>query len=148
MLLQQVAELSHSLRAILLAHALSASTNANLDHTALDGVGDVDACLKAARALPVERLHGGGNGEAGGESGSAEFSCATARSKDGADSDVFDERRVDAGTLDERFEGTMEEVSGCGVFETTFASFGDGSAERSGDDNLITIISVCSVARI
>jgi hypothetical protein len=136
MLLEQFRELGDSLGAILLAHAFRTGTDTDLNHTRLDGIGDVDACLQTAGTLPVDRLCGCGYGKAGGEGGGAELGGSTAGSEDGADGDVFDEFGVDAGALDEGFEGADEEVRrGC-VFEAAFAAFCDGGSESTCYDNL------------
>jgi hypothetical protein len=134
--LEELGELRHGVGAVLRGHAFGAGADANLDHASFDGIGDVDASLKAGRALSVQRLDGGCDRESGSESGGAELGCATAGGEDGADSDVFDEVGVDFGALDEGFEGAAEEVGGLRVFEASFAAFGEGGAKGACNDDL------------
>ena len=129
MVLEKLAELRYGVGPVLCRHALATSANTDLDHAALDRVGDVDACLQTRRALSVQALDGGTNGEAGRKGSSTELGCTAARGEDGADGDVFDELGVDTGALDEGLEGAVEEVGGLGVFEATLATLCDGCAE-------------------
>ena len=86
--------------------------------------------------MSVQRFDGCGCWEAGSEGSGTELGCAASWSEDGADSDVFDEVGVDAGALEERFVGAMEEVGGLRVFEAAFSALGEGSAEGAGNDDL------------
>jgi hypothetical protein len=86
--------------------------------------------------LPVQALDGGGNGEAGRESSSAELGCTTARCEDSTDCDVFNEFRVDAGALNESLESAVEQVGALGVLETTLATLCDGRSQGTCDDDL------------
>jgi hypothetical protein len=90
--------------------------------------------------LPVEGLCGRCDGEAGCEGSSAEFGCTTTGGKDRADGNIFDEIGVYSRALDECFEGTMEEISGCRVFEATPAAFRDGCSERASYDDIVGVL--------
>lgn len=144
--LEQFRELSDSPRTVLLRHALGAGADANVNHAGLDGIGDVHTGLQTAGALPVYALCGRGDGEAGGERGGAELGGTASGGEHGADGDVLDEVGVDAGALDEGFEGAVEEVRRGRVFEAAFAALGDGRAEGACYDDLGTVrmgIKVC-----
>jgi len=108
--LEEFGELRDGTGTVLCAHAFCASADADFDHAALDGVGDIDTGLQAGGALSVQRFDGCCGWEAGGEGSGTEFGCATSWGEDGTDGDVFDEVGVDAGALEERFVGPVEEV--------------------------------------
>jgi hypothetical protein len=79
--------------------------------------------------LSVQRLGGRSDRESGREGGGTELSCSTTGGEDGADSDVFNEARVDTRAFDERGEGADEKVGGLCVFEAALSAFCEGSAE-------------------
>jgi hypothetical protein len=128
--------------AVLRAHALGTSTDTDLNHAGLDRIGDVDACLQSRRALPVQRLGGGCDGEASREGSSAEFGRTAARSEDSADGNVLDEVGIDLRAFEQGFESAVEEVGGLSVLETTLSTLGEGSAESAGYDDLWNELSV------
>lgn len=136
MALEHLAELCNSARSVLSRHALGAGTNANLDHAALDGVGDVDASLQTRRALPVQALNGCGDGEAGGEGSGTKLSGTSTGGKDRADSDVLDKVGVDSRALDEGLEGAVEEVGALGVLEAALSTLGDGCTKSTCNNDL------------
>jgi hypothetical protein len=122
------------------AHALGTSTDSNINHTTLDRIGNVYTCLETAGALAIERPDGCGDGESSCDGSGTKFSGTTAWGKHAADSNVLNEVGVDAGAVDEGFEGADEEVGGLGVFETAFAAFGEGSAESAGHYDIIRML--------
>jgi len=135
--LEQLRELGHSSRTILTAHALDTSTDANLDHTGLDGIGNLDTGLKTRTALTVQRVHSSAIREAGSESGSTELSGTASRRQYTANSNILNQRRINLRALNQGFESSVEKVGGGCVFETSFASLGQRCAQTCRYDNVI-----------
>jgi hypothetical protein len=140
MRLEVVAELGHGHWSVLCAHALHTSTDADFNHSCADGVGDLDACLQTGAALSVQGVDGCAFWEAGSESSCTELGSATAWCEDVADCDIFDQLWVDAGALDQSFEGTGEEISAGGVLEASTASLGDSSSQAGGDHDIVWVL--------
>lgn len=134
---KQFRELGDGSRAVLTAHTLNASTDANLDHARLDGIGNLDTCLQARAALSVQRVHAGAVRETGSQSSSTELSGTSAGRQHTTDGDVFNQRWIDVGTFNQGPECTVEKVGGGRVFETSFAPLGQGGAETCCYDNII-----------
>lgn len=124
---------------ILHAHALNTSTDADLDHARLDGMSDINAGLETRRALSVQRLDSGADGKASSQSGGTELGGATSGRQDRADSDIFDEGRVNLRSVDERLEGTDEQVCGRGVLESSLTTLCERCSQSSRYDNLCII---------
>lgn len=125
---------------VLGAHALNASTNTDLDHAGLDGVGNIDDGLETGRALTVQGLDGSGLGEASNEGSSTELSGTTTGRQDGANGNILDVLGVDTALLDDSLEDTSQEISGSSVLETTLATLGQGSAQGTGHDDIIGVL--------
>ena len=125
---------------VLGGHALNTSTDTNLDHAGLDSVGNIDNGLETRRALTVQGLDGSGLGEASNEGSSTELGSTTTGRQDGADSNILDILGVDAALLDDSLEDTSQEVGSSSVLETTLATLGQGSAEGTGDNNIIRVL--------
>lgn len=89
---------------------------------------NVHTSLQPARALPVQALDSRADGEPSRESSGTELGGSTAGRENTANCDIFDDGRVDFGTLEESFEGAYEQVGGVCVFEAAFAAFCEGSA--------------------
>jgi hypothetical protein len=121
---------------VLHAHALNTSADAYLDHAGLDGMSDINTGLETRRALSVQGLDGSTDGEASSQSGGTELSGATSGRQDRADSDIFDEARVDLGSINERLEGTDEQVCGRGVLKSSLTTLCERCSQSSGHDNL------------
>jgi hypothetical protein len=85
---------------ILCSHTLDTSTNTNINHSSCDGVGDIDASLQTRRALSVQGFDGSIGRETSNNSSCAELGGTTAGCENIANCDVFDELRVDFGTLE------------------------------------------------
>lgn len=130
------------------AHALSTSTNTNIDHTSLDLVGDIDNSLQTGRALSVERSDSGILREPSNKGGSAELGGTGAGSKHIADGDILNEGRVDLGALENGLEDASEEVAcGC-VLEGSLAALGEGGAAGGGDDDLLQYIHISILVQV
>jgi hypothetical protein len=121
-ILKQRRELSHSSRTILTAHTLHTRTDTNLNHTSLDSIGNLNTSLQTRTALTVQRMHSSTIREARSQSRSTELGGAAAGRQYTANGDIFDQRGIDFGTLDQCFKGSVEEVGGGCVFEASFAS--------------------------
>ena len=90
--------------------------------------------------MSVEGPDGGSIWETSSEGCGAELSGTATAWKDGTDSDVLDEGRVDLGALDEGLEGADEEVGSWGVLESSFSALGEWSAESAGNDDIIWVL--------
>src|SRR6185437_5279901 len=119
---------------------LNTSTDTDIDHARPDSIRDIDARLQSAAALAIQAPDRRRLRDARREGRSAELGRATSRWEHGAHGDILDERRVDAGALDERGEGADQQVSGGGVFETALAALGEGGAQRGGDDDVVGVL--------
>jgi hypothetical protein len=122
------------------AHALDTSADANLDHTRLDLICDVDTSLKAGGALAVEGADGGSLGHTSNKGSGAHLSGATAGSQDLAYTDILDEGRVDLGAVEQALEGASHEIGGVSVLEGALAAFGEGGAEAGGDNDIVGVL--------
>lgn len=121
---------------VLSAHALNTGTNTNVNHASTDLVGDINARLKARRALAVESANGCGFREAGEQSGGTHLGGTTAGREHGANADILNKGRVDLGAVDNGLEDAGHDVGGLGVLETTLAPLGECASAASGDNNL------------
>lgn len=125
---------------VLGGHALNTSTDTNLDHAGLDGIGNIDNGLETRRALTVQGLDGSGLGEARNEGSSTELGSTTTGRQDGADGNILNILGVDTALLDDSLEDTSQEVGSSSVLETTLATLGQGSAEGTGDHDIIGVL--------
>lgn len=139
-ILQMVLKVHGCYLPVLGGHALNTSTDTNLDHARLDGIGNVDDGLETRRALTVQCLDGSGLGEASNEGSSTELSSTTTGRQDGADGNILNILGIDTALLDNSLEDTSQEVSGSSVFETTLATLGQGSAKGTGHDDIIGVL--------
>lgn len=89
-------------------------------------------------------MYGGGNGETSDQSSGTELGGASTGRKDGADSNVFNEGRVDLGALDECLESSSEEICSCCILESALAALGEGCSESASYDDLYTAKAVLS----
>lgn len=121
-------------------HALHARTDTNINHTGLDGIGNVHDRLQTTRALTVQGLDSGGLGEARDESSCTELSGTTTRRQDRANSDILDGRGIDATALNDGLESTGQQVSRSGILETTLSSLGDSGSKSTSDDDIIRVL--------
>ena len=129
-------EIGRSCLPVLQAHALDTGSDANLDHARLDGMSNINAGLQAGRALSVQGPDRSRDGEASSEGGSTELCGATSWRQDRADGDILDKGWVDLGAVDERLEGTNEQVCSRGVLESSLAALGEGSSQGRRHDDL------------
>lgn len=118
------------------AHALNTGTDADVNHTRLDLVRNVDTGLETGRALSVEGANGRCFGQTGNEGSGAHFGSTTAGCENSPDSDVFDEGRVDLRSLEDGLEDAGHEVLRGSVLEATLAALCQGTAAAGCDNDL------------
>lgn len=114
---------------VLSAHALNTGADADLDHAALDLVGDIDTRLQTARALSVESSDGRRLGETSYQGSGAHLGGATAGGQNLSDADILDQSRVNLGPLKDALQGTCQQVRGLCVLEAALAALGECSSE-------------------
>lgn len=137
--LKELRELGDSTRAVLRRHALNTSTDTNIDHAGLQSVGNVGDGLETTRTLAVQGLDGSRLGEASHEGGSTELSSTTTGRQDGANGNILNSARVDAGLVDNGLEDTGKQVSSSGVLEATLTTLGQRSSQSTCHDNIIGV---------
>lgn len=89
---------------VLQTHALNTRSDTNLNHTGLDFIGNINTRLQSRATLTVQALDCRGCRKASHQGRGTKLGSATSWWEYRADSDVFDERRVDLRADDESFE--------------------------------------------
>lgn len=125
---------------ILRGHALNTSTDTDIDHTRVDGVGNVNNSLQTTGALTVQTLDGCSLGETSHESSSTELGGTATRGKDGTDGNIIDELGVNSTALDDALEDTGEQIRSGSVLEATLTTLGEGSTQGTSHNNIIGVL--------
>jgi len=71
-----------------------------------DRIGNVGARSQTAGTLPVQRIHGGFNGESSDQASGPALGSTTTGGEHGSHGNVFNNSRVDSRALDEPLEDT------------------------------------------